>query len=297
MITTDSTIAADIVVLWVPVHEIRSAHAEKHKAQRLAQGRANTTIKKELLLLGRSITYAQCAGVITKNLLTPVRGLPGADRSWIWLRLNQIENLLDCCSERIRPLIEFLILSGARIGEAQLIQKGDIRHDLSAISVPTEKRKRPPRECMRILKVAHLGPRFGALLSKLTPDPKTGLYFPLSKSIVDDDFAKAREKAGLDQLFEETGFHIHDLRGTFCVHRSMSGVAPRQLQYEVGHKNSMSLQSYLGRAEEFQPEDSIFFVPAAMPQVTSETSPSTPPNIASPGGFASQNGPASESLH
>lgn len=281
----------------VPVHEIRSAHAEKHKTKRLAQGRKNTTIKKELLLLGRVMSYAMSAGVITKNLMPPVRGLPGADRSWIWLRRDQIEKLLDCCSERIRPLIEFLILAGARIGEAQLIQDGDIRRDLSAISIPTEKRKRPPREAMRTLKVSHLGPRFGALLSTLKPDPKSGLYFPLTKSIVDADFAIAREKAGLAQLFAETGFHIHDLRGTFCKHRSMVGVAPRQLQYEVGHKNSASLEAYLGRADEFEPEDSIFFVPAATPGVASEPSTSTPPNTPSADNFPPPNRVSPEILH
>jgi integrase len=279
------------------IHEIRSSHAEKHKTLRLAQGRANTTIKKELLLLGRAMNYAMSAGLITKNLLTPVKGLPGTDRSWIWLRLKQIESLLDNCPDRTRGLIEFLILTGARRGEAELLQKGDIRRDLSGIAVPTEKRKRPARECMRILKVANLGPRFGALLSKLTPDPLSGLYFPLSRGIVDDDFAKARKQAGLDQLFPEVGFHIHDLRGTYAVHRSMAGVAARQLQYEVGHKSWESLQSYLGRAEEFEPEDSIFFMPAPIPQVVSEPPIAPPSNTVSPGTLEPRTSAVHEIVH
>ena len=281
----------------IPIHEIRSAHAEKHKTQRLLQGRGNTTIKKELLLLGRALSNAVSAGLIAKNLMPSVRGLPSPDRSWIWLRREQIESLLDCCSERVHPIIEFLILSGARIGEALLLKNGDIRSDFSAISIPTEKRKRPPREAMRTLKVAHLGPRFGALLSKLRPDPKTGLYFPFSNGFVSDDFAKALKLAGIDELFAETGFHLHDLRGGYCVHRSMVGVAPRQLQYEIGHKNSASIQSYLGRAEQFEPEDSIFFVPVAKSQAAPEPSTATPTHPANPSDFRLPNDPVREIMH
>jgi integrase len=259
----------------VSVHDIRSAHAEKHKAMRIDQGRKNTTIKKELLLLGRAMGYAMSTGLITKNLMPPVRGLPAADRSWIWLRTKAIEHLLESCPDRIRLLIEFLVLTGARKGEALLLQEGDINLDRRTVAIPTEKRKCPAREAMRTLKVDHLGPRLDIILSKMRPDSATGKYFPYSERVVGNDFDVARKKAGLDKLFPETGFHIHDLRGTFAVHRAMSGVAPRQLQYEMGHKNSASIEAYLGRAEEFDPEDSIFFVVAGSPQTITAT-PSMP---------------------
>jgi hypothetical protein len=50
----------------------------------------------------------------------------------------------------------------------------------------------------------------------------------------------------------------------------------RQLQYELGHRDAKSVQSYLDRAQEFEPSDSIFFDPQASalsPQVKPAAAP------------------------
>jgi hypothetical protein len=82
-------------------------------------------------------------------------------------------------------------LTGARIGEALLVQDGDVKWDRGVILIPTEKRKVPPRECMRALKIASLGPRFKVLLTQMHPDTATRLYFPMSKHVVNDNFIAA----------------------------------------------------------------------------------------------------------
>lgn len=242
-----------------PVHEIRSSHAEKHKAQRLAEGCANNTVKKELRCLGRAMSFAASLELIKKNVLPPVKGLPSADRSWIWLRLPQIERLLTSCPQRIRLLTEFLILTGARIGEALLLQAGDVDYRRGVVLIPTEKQKRPARDCRRKLTITDLGPRFTALLSKMNPDPKTGSYFPIPYQAVSDNFVVARERAKLREEFDGVDFHVHDLRGTFAVHRGVVIKTMRQLEAELGHNDWKSLQSYLDRADQLAPEESIFY--------------------------------------
>lgn len=248
-----------------PVHEIRSSHAEKHKAQRLAEGCANNTVKKELRCLGRAMSFAVLLELIKKNVLPPVKGLPSADRSWIWLRLPQIERLLTACPQRIRLLTEFLILTGARIGEALLLQVGDVDYHRGVVLIPTEKQKRPARDCRRKLAISDLGPRFSALLRKMSPDPKTGNFFPIPYQAVSDHFVVARERAGLREEFKNVDFHVHDLRGTFAVHRGVVVKTMRQLEAELGHNDWKSLQSYLDRADQLAPEESIFYAPPPQP--------------------------------
>lgn len=277
---TALTKALTLTLGTTPSHTIQSSHAESHKARRLAQGRANNSVKKELRCLGRIMDFAVSMGLVKKNLLSSVRGLPSADRSWIWLRLPQIGRLIESCPDRIRLLVEFMILTGARIGEALLVQDGDVKWDRGGILIPTEKRKCPPRESMRALKIESLGPRFAALLPKLKPDAASGRYFPMSPYVVNDNFIVARKKAGLDIAFPGVAFHVHDLRGTFCVHRAMVVQSFRQLQYELGHRDAKSVQSYLDRAQEFEPSDSIFFNPQTpqppLPATTAWATPDMP---------------------
>lgn len=250
-----------ITIGQILIHEIRPASAEKHKTTRLSEGRANATIKKELRCLGRAMSYAASLELIRKNLLPPVKGLPSADRRWIWLRLPLIDKLLECCPERIRLLVEFMILTGARFGEAVLVEAGDVKLDRGIILIPTEKKKVPPREYMRPLNIESLGPRFSVLLAKMNASTASGRFFPMPYSTVSKDFEKAREKARLREHFRGIEFHLHDLRGTFAVHRAVVVKTNRQLEAEIGHSDWNSLRSYLDRADVLAPEESIFHVP------------------------------------
>lgn len=256
--TLDKTLGA------LALHEITSREAEKHKTSRLEQGISNNTIKKELHCLRRIMDYAVRLGLVRENLLPPVKGLPSRNRRDIWLRKEEIERLLPCCSERIREYVEVLILTGARVGEALDLKEGDLDLTLGILRMPTEKQRRPPREIMREFRLESLGPRLTRLLESLVPHPKTGYYFcqsddgrPLRYDWVNREFVIARGKAGLDHV------HLHDLRGTFTMHRSMVVKNFRQLQAELGHRDAHSIQSYLDRAQCFNPEESIFYSPNA----------------------------------
>lgn len=118
---------------------------------------------------------------------------------------------------------------------------------------------------MREFDVASLGPRFADLMKELKPNAQSGFYFyanaksaePLSYSYFQHMFTEAKIAAGLSQI------RPHDLRGSFAVHRAMVIKNFRQLQIEMGHGNSRSIESYLARAQRFDPSESIFWNPAA----------------------------------
>ncbi len=248
--------------MWL--HEITGKDAERCKEEWLDAEHAPSTIKRRWDALGRVLACGKAKGRIKEKRLHQAKGLTLADRSGIWLRLPEIAPLLAEC-ERIHPdvavLIEFLILTGARIGEAQLLLDGDIRD--GKLWLPTEKQGCPPRDAMRPLDIKSLGPRFAALLPKLKPHPISGVYFranerkrtPICESYANRILTQALPVIG------RTDFTLHDCRGTFATHRAMVVDSFRQLQAELGHGDPKSIQSYLDRARQFDRRESVFYEP------------------------------------
>jgi integrase len=152
-------------------------------------------------------------------------------------------------------------MTGARIGEAQLLRAGDIRD--GTLWLPTEKQGCPPRDAMRPLNIKSLGPRFSVLLPKLKPHPVSNLYFYANNSkrtAISESYALLKFKMALAAI-GRTDFTLHDCRGTFATHRAMVVSSFRQLQAELGHGNQKSIDSYLARARQFDPSQSIFYEP------------------------------------
>lgn len=243
----------------VPVHEIRSRHSEEHKSVRLEAKMANNTVKRELRCLHRAIDYALTLGLVQENLLAPVRGLRSESRKEIWLNKEQFEKLLGCCSGEFKLLVEFLTLTGARIREALDFREGDIDWEKGVVRIPTLKRRKSPRLAMRKIEIDSMGPRLRLLLEKMVPHPQSRAYFsfqndgaPMSYSWVSKLFREARVKAGLGHV------KIHDLRGTFAMHRAVVIQDFRQLQAELGHSSPNAVQSYLDTAEQLDRSESIF---------------------------------------
>lgn len=242
------------------LHEIRRRDSELCKEAWVKEDRVNSTIKKRLNCLRRVMECAQRLELIKNNPIPTVRDLPVGNRRHIWLTLIQIERLLAACHPTIRDLVEYLILTGARLGEGLDFRVDDIRN--GKLYVPTQKQKKPMRDAMREFDIASLGPRFAALIARLKPHPKTGFYFYAnlgSSSHLSDQYAEklfqdARTAAGLGH-----NVHLHDLRGTFAMHRARVVTSFRQLQAEMGQGDPASIQSYLDRARSFDPKESIFF--------------------------------------
>jgi len=248
------------------LHEIRPRDAEACKVAWLKEKRVNSTIKKRLNCLRRIMAYAESAGLIRTNLIRPAQGLPSGDRSSIWLKLPEIDRLLAACPPTIKDLVEYMVLTGARIGEALDFRADDYKN--GKLYIPTEKQGGSPRDFMRVFDGASLGPRFARLMERLKPHQQSGFYFfanerksartgALSYNYFQKLFTEARKIAKLDHI------RPHDLRGTFAMHRAPSVENFRQLQAELGHGDGRSVQSYLDRARQFYFQDSIFFIPPA----------------------------------
>lgn len=247
------------------LHDITLEHWEKYKTGRLRgtlpfskKPCVNSTVDKEFDCLKRVLNYAVSLGLIKRNVLAMAKGLKIESRRSVWLRLAEIDKLLEECDDSLRDIMEFRILTGARPSEALVFGRDNVDLDRGEVWLRTLK-KRDGKEHRRYIPIKSLGPRFRALLSRLTPHPNSGLYFsnpngkPLSLWNIEHKFAGVRDRAGLSHVIP------YDLRGTFCMHRAMVVRNFRQLQTEMGHGNPLSIQSYLDEANRFKPEESIFF--------------------------------------
>lgn len=250
-----------------PLHEIDLESWEKYKTGRLKgtlpfcrKPCVNSTVDKELDSLKRILGYATSLNLIKVNVLASVKGLKIGSRRSIWLRLPEIDRLLEQCRPWLANIVEFRVLTGARPSEARFFGKGNVDREKDEIWLQTLK-KRDGKEHRRYISIASLGPRFKALLARLTPHPETGYFFckrngqPYSLNYIEHNFAEARETAGLKQAIP------YDLRGTFAMHRAMVVKNFRQLQTEMGHGSPQSIQSYLDEASRYRVEESIFHMP------------------------------------
>jgi len=259
------------------LHEIGPVHAEKHKSRLLAEGRVNNSIKKDLHLLSRAMDYAVACGLVQKNHLLRVRDLPTTNRAEVWLRLRDIARLLRCSNRQMRLLVYFLILTGARIGEALEVKGSDIDWKNRVLRLPTEKRRGPSvtmRTKMRSLSMDDLGPRLERLLTIIKPHPRTGYLFtgrfdgqPVDPATVQEFFRKAVKRAGLGHLVPQAlidcGGHAsvtpHDCRRTFANHLAIAGFSFHKIRACLGHIHAASIQAYLDEAVNHDPSESIFF--------------------------------------
>ncbi len=249
---------------------------EDPRARRLGPGQKASpwTVNRELSGLNQVMEYALSLRLIKENPIQKCARLPAKARKEFWLRKGDIELFLRSVpapkgSPLFRHLAEFLILTGARIGEALLFNARQVDWQRREVELVTFKKRGKERDAVyRYLSIDSLGPRFISLLRRMTPHPRTGNYFagrrgePLPYPWVYKHLAQGGRTAGFDWL------RPHDLRHTFAMHRAMAIRDFRQLQMELGQEDPASVQSYLDNTARMRSEDSLFRAPPSPPTLT-----------------------------
>jgi len=250
------------------------------RARRLKPGQkaSSWTINRELSGLNQVFEYALGLKLIKENPIVNCNRLPTSARKQYWLHRNEIAIFLskipdapDFTGENsaiFRDLAEFLVLTGARIGEALLFNNRNVDWERREVAIITfKKRGKEREEVYRYLSIDSLGPRFIALLRHLKAHPGSGYYFagrrgrPFAYS-----WAYKHLSAGADSA-DFAWLRPHDLRHTFSMHRAIVVRDFRQLQMELGHEDPTSVQSYLDNTARMRREDSIFHLPITVAPV------------------------------
>jgi len=162
------------------------------------------------------LTHAAKRGWCTKLIIERPKTPPGRNR---WITLAESNRLLDACANHFRPLVMFLIYTGARVGEALWLDWRHVDLQRGHVMFPRTKNgdaRGVPLHPRLLAELANLPHRDGEVFRR--PDGS-----PYERRAEDEDenrSAGARIKTafrGACRHARITDFHPHDCRHTFAT--------------------------------------------------------------------------------
>jgi integrase len=179
-----------------------------------------------------------------------------------FLNEQDLNRLIDCCEERLRPIVYCAALTGMRRGELRRMKKGDLDLDRCIIRIPESKNGEsgwiPIPETL-----------YGVLSPMVTALPENESLVLNFKNF-DRMWERARDKANLK-------LHFHDLRRTYGSHLMMKSGNFGVVQTLMRHKSPLMTQRYAHLAPNFLRAsvltlDQLFTPKSNTPGVTSPNS-------------------------
>lgn len=182
---------------------------------------APATINRTLGALKTALTIAYRRGLTPVDYGDKIKRLPENNVRHIYLSIEEVKRLADCCSEQVRAAVWIALLTGCRRGEILKLQAEDIRGDLLRIQSGNTKTLRE-----RII------PIVPALRPWLD-------YIPLQINFegLKTGFARARKKAEINANF-------HDLRHSCASLLINMGVPMEVIRDILGHTTIKTTERY-----------------------------------------------------
>jgi integrase len=149
----------------------------------------------------------------TTNIRRP-KAPPGVVR---WLTHEEAARLIAACSPHLRPLVMFMLLTGARIGEALWLDWSCVDLGRAHVSIPKTKNGEPrgvPLHRDLVVELANLLHRDGCVFRKPDGEPYQrphGDYEQSTGGQIKTGFKAALRRAGI------TNFRVHDCRHTWAT--------------------------------------------------------------------------------
>lgn len=158
-----------------------------------------------------------------------------------WLRQDEAARLVEAAAPHLRPLLVFLVHTGARLGEALRLEWRDVdlgARRVSFLETKNGETRGAPLNENAFLALANLARREGRVF--LTPDgrPYHDTRPSGGGSPIKTAFATARRKAGIEAV------RVHDLRHTYASWLVMAGVPLRTVAELLGHKSLTMVARY-----------------------------------------------------
>jgi integrase len=217
--------------------------------RQVEQGLKNATINKHIFLLNRLIRSAEEWQVIPDGVRSPrcLKKLPTGDYRQRFLSEEEIRRLISACGKVRHPylslFIRFLLLTGARKGEARTAKWQDIALDRGMWVVPVSKNGRSRRIMLSSAALSVLSQTKEKSMSLGLPVGPTDFLFinPRTRTRYNTfhiAYFKARDIAGLPDV------RIHDLRHTYASLLINGGVSLYEVQELLGHCSPAMTQRY-----------------------------------------------------
>jgi integrase len=217
--------------------------------RQLRQSLETTTVNKHIFLVNRLLRTSFEWQVVPEGLRPPryLQRLPTGDYRQRFLSGDEIRRLLNACEQVDHPFlglfIKFLLLTGARKGEARTARWQDVDLSTAVWRVPRSKNGRSRRIMLSTAALAVLEQtKETAWRLGLAIDPDSFVFTnPRTKTRYDSfhrAYYKARSRAHLLDV------RIHDLRHTYASILINNGVSLYEVQELLGHSSAAMTQRY-----------------------------------------------------
>ncbi|NVM56440.1 MAG: site-specific integrase, partial [Candidatus Helarchaeota archaeon] len=216
----------------IPLYQITRRKAEEYQAWRIDQEKKDgnpispATVNRELSGLRRLINKSLEWGKVSANPVSRIKMFP-EERKLQFLSNKELEKLIACAPEPLKPIILIAVFTGMRRGEILNLRWADIRWDLGLICVAHTKTNKI-REIPMAKVVKDI---LWELKKKSTSEyvfaDKNGNRLKTVRSWFD----KAVDKAGLT----DCTFHI--LRHTFASNLVKANINLKVIQELLGHRD------------------------------------------------------------
>lgn len=192
---------------------------------------------------------------IQKNAITPITAImtAGAKRGWCdvpkferpkqsrgrlrYLSRDEADRLISECADHIKPLVTFLIHTGARLGEALDLTWDDVdlsRRFVTFHETKNEESRSIPLNGTAFMALANLPEREGVVFRNDKGDP----WSRKTSNPMKTGYSAACRRAGIKN------FTVHDLRHTFASWLALENKSLRTIAELLGHKDLKMVMRY-----------------------------------------------------
>lgn len=235
----------------IDLFKIDSLAVENYKSYRKSLGRKAATINKELSVLRFMLNKALEWGYIDKTPKFKLLKVPKSPPKF--LTIEEIQRLIDCSSNWLKPILVILRNTGMRIGELLNLNFSDLDMANKTITVRSTKtndyRVIPMnRELYTLLGILHahyINPRTQVVTPRNSRQMEYLICYPDGRRIksIRTSFNKACQKAGVSAT-------PHTLRHSFASHLVMNGVDLVTVKELLGHSSISTTMIYSHLSEE-----------------------------------------------
>jgi len=215
--------------------DITPDRVKTYQVKRLQEKASNATVNREIAILGRMLSLAFNAGKLSRKPRFHMLDENNVRQGF--LEHGDFLKLLGKLPDRLKPIVEFLYLSGWRKGEAQKLEWRDVDLKGQAVRLRIENSKN---------KEARILPLTGRLLDLFQERHEERRldcpYVFHHKGQKVGDFKKAWKTACKESKL--TGTLVHDLRRTAARNLSRAGVREEVAMEITGHKTRSMYRRY-----------------------------------------------------